>query len=549
MLLVTDIGAGASEALFDRQAAGTPAAGFDLSYSAVGAFSLCPARAESAITAVQTDQPADARGPAATTTGSGQEYRPKPKWGRAFIEWGSFMMISQVHYWIQYSSFINDWQYHLDWKDQTKRFLTFDATWFDSNSFNLNWSHSMAGAVYYQFARSNNISWLGSWALCMFGAEWWEHVAEWREVISINDVIVTGVGGYPIGESWFQLGKFLCTSDNPVFRLLGFINPAIKANRWFDRNHLGGEKIEYAGHEFDLDFGMKSVSGVMGGTGTYPYIGLTTNIINPPQYDRPGNETIHLTDTFSSSIIADQTKADSHGQETNLEFKVRGPGWLSRNLDDQGNGHTLYFGMGSGFVYFRKRAVEDYDFGSVGLNDIDGLRLDEPRNFRDKLAIVHAIGPVAEWTLRRSGFELLASGEAYIDFAMPNAYALNGYSVDHDISGMKTTVLNFGYYYALGGTGSARLEAKTSALDVFGEALYQRWNSLNGRDRYQADIVNDCSLYDSRTKITAGASLHLPDAPVGLFARYEHIRRWGKIEDFTDSGTEKRVMGGIRLFF
>lgn len=41
----------------------------------------------------------------------------------------------------------------------------------------------------------------------MSGSLWWEYVAEWREVISLNDNIITSIGGYAAGEPWFNSGN------------------------------------------------------------------------------------------------------------------------------------------------------------------------------------------------------------------------------------------------------------------------------------------------------------------------------------------------------
>ena len=120
------------------------------------------------------------------------------KWGRTSLELGGFLLYSTVRYWLKYSDFIEDWQYELTWEDQKRRFFTTEALRFDSNCFQYNWSHGIAGALYYQLARSNYLSWLDSTFMAFMGSLWYEYVGEFREVISLSDMATTSVGAYSI---------------------------------------------------------------------------------------------------------------------------------------------------------------------------------------------------------------------------------------------------------------------------------------------------------------------------------------------------------------
>ncbi len=473
---------------------------------------------------------------------------PKARFGRAAIELGSFLLGSGVNYWIEYSSFIEDWQYRFTLKDQAKRFFGLSAVRLDSNDFKLNWSHSLSGAFYYQFARTNDLSWLGSWGFSAFGALFWEYCVEWREIISINDLVFTGLGGYPSGEAWFQLGNFLANSESPVMRAFSFIDPALKINRWLDRKKAPRDRVLYGQHEFSLEVGARSLKKT-GGYEFDEFFGLKTEIINPPEYNSPGSAVERIKDTYSSTITANFAWDDSHAQETNLYFGVRNIGRFTRNLDELGRGYTLYIGLGSALSYFKKRPVEPYDFSLVAYGDLADLHLELPRNFRDKIAVVHVIGPAVDYTLRRQGFQLRAQAEAFVDFALVNSYALNKYSESNDVSGMKTTILYFGYYYGLGGTASARVEMRAGNLRASGEALYQRWDSIEGHDRFQSSLTDDCDMDDSRTMLAADASWRIPRSFIEIFGRYEHIRRWGRIKDFGVTGSEDRSFIGMRLLF
>src|SRR4029453_16757727 len=56
----------------------------------------------------------------------------------------------------------------------------------------------------------------------------WELAVEHREVVSLNDTIVTGLGGVSIGESLYQVGDYFARS-RPTLRnrlLMSLFSPA-----------------------------------------------------------------------------------------------------------------------------------------------------------------------------------------------------------------------------------------------------------------------------------------------------------------------------------
>src|SRR5512140_1888751 len=120
---------------------------------------------------------------------------PKKRPGLAWIEMGAFLAYSTTSYWTR-NAFPEDWQFRLNGHAQFDRIVLLDGWRFDSNNFKLNWTHSLAGAIYYQFARSNNLSWVNSWLMATAASTYWETIVEWREVISLNDQITTALGAF-----------------------------------------------------------------------------------------------------------------------------------------------------------------------------------------------------------------------------------------------------------------------------------------------------------------------------------------------------------------
>jgi hypothetical protein len=169
------------------------------------AFSLSAAvRPDAAAAAFSLAAPRDRNDGAAGPVAEASPAMPK-KWRRFFVQEGVVAVYSTVRYWSAYHTWIEDWQFELTFADQYKRFLTLQAVTFDSNAYVTNWTHVIGGALYYQMARANYLTWAESVLASFTCSAIYEYVSEWREVISINDMFLTTFGGYSLGETWFQL--------------------------------------------------------------------------------------------------------------------------------------------------------------------------------------------------------------------------------------------------------------------------------------------------------------------------------------------------------
>jgi Domain of unknown function (DUF3943) len=473
-----------------------------------------------------------------------------PKRGRAWIEWGAFVTFVTVQYWTS-NSFPEDRDFKLTLGDQVRRIAFLDGVRFDSNQFSLNWSHILGGAMYYQFGRTNNLSWPASWLMAFVGSTWWEVIGEPKEVISINDQILTGAGGFPLGEAWFQVGNFLLHRPHAIQRALGVANPVLLINHWLDRKDPAGRTYVQPGwHDFSLVAGGRRLSAAGVQTGTDLYFGVRARLIGLPEYGRPGEVRRPLRDTYISELDFDYATRGGHAEETRLYAKAVPWGRLIQKISPDGRGYCLTLGLGSSFEYFKKRPLADYDAVPVPVKtDLDRLRLGEPRAFTDKLAIVHLVGPVLDGTVFRRGLTFRAGLEASFDFALVNATAINDYSRLHDITGLKTTVFYYGYYYGLGGTLAARARLEAGVLSVHGLAEYNAWGSVDALDRFQAEITDNAHLGDTRTRLLVGASLRLPRTPVKLFAEIESVRRSGRLAEVRSVVRETKAYAGLAFSF
>jgi hypothetical protein len=453
------------------------------------------------------------------------------------------MMYSQVRYWLNYAKFIEDWQFHFSWKDQKRRFFTFEAWSLDSNAFSLNWTHAFAGVLYYNFARTNHLSWPQSFLYSLGGSLWWEYVTEWREVISLNDNIMTSAGGYAAGEAWFQLGKYFIGRNGFFNRLLSFIDPLMKLNHWLDKEQGKNLSLgpEPGWHSFRLFLGQRNMPASSGvGLQTDFIAGFHTQIIHLPDHGKPGKTGRMVMDTLASDLDVDFAFLHGRIEEANFSTRVVGLGYFKQDINADFRGYAYYFGLGSAFTLFKKKSVAFYDSSSIPVKQGFDLHLEEPRKFRDKLSVVHILGPAFDYTKFSPASRLRLVLDATLDFGLINSYALNKYSIGRDLTGVKTTLLYYGYYYGLGTTLSSGLTYNIHSLEFNGLVRYQAYGSVDGLDRFQKEVTDDFHLTDTRLTYRIGAALRLPGTPVELYGNYEGIDRRGIIKDTRHGSLENK---------
>jgi hypothetical protein len=107
-----------------------------------------------------------------------------------------------------------DWQYRYTWHDAKRKVK--DGWYWDPNNFNTNTIyHLYAGMSYYQIARSNNYTIAESFTWSFGGSLVWEYFGEWREQVSMNDMIFTPMLGAVTGEAIIQVCNYMETHMKP----------------------------------------------------------------------------------------------------------------------------------------------------------------------------------------------------------------------------------------------------------------------------------------------------------------------------------------------
>lgn len=451
-----------------------------------------------------------------------------------------FLSFSTIRYWIQIQVNKPDWEYQLNFHDQWKRIFKLDGISFDDNAYELNWTHSLAGGMYYHIARSSRLNMAQSLLATLACSTFWETVTEFKEVISINDEFMTVGGGVSLGETTFQLGDFFLKGDRTPFNrtmgwLFGFIT---RINRWVFRTPSPartatdslGFSLDY-GHRFRFTTGVKSTR-MAEGHGSNPELqgSVDLDLLHLTLAERQGS--LHKTvkgpiyTGFHFGTAATISGMNEYVLRTETHFAARVHQEMAAGVKGEaGEGYRWYLGAINSFELIWRRYAA----------------------FKDKLTLVRLLGPVFDYRWRRQSFSLHSQAAVSADVGLISSHAFDRWSDSHDPAGVKTTLRRWGYYYGVGYSLTGLVEWTSGALLGGGEARYHHYASVQGLDRRQEDVTDDFPLRDSYFSWQAYFGVRLPDAPFSFRILYEGLERRGMISPLKVKDTDRRLYGQLVL--
>jgi hypothetical protein len=473
---------------------------------------------------------------------------------RAIAENVAVMSVSQVNYWLKYSNWIEDWQFELTWADQKKKLIDLEGYKFDSNCFRTNWTHGISGALYYNFARTNNLNVFESSLFATVTSFYWEMVVEWREVVSINDSIFTSFGGIGIGESFFQLGSYFAGRNGIVNKFAEIItNPVLALNRWLDRNknytYYKPQKREmmfYAGNYFSMSDTGKPYKNA------HQFFGFSSSLTYLPKIEKKG----HIEKIIKGTILSDmgfrfEMKDGAVDDITAYTRNVYFGKYQHKITEYQKNsikGAGSLYGLMSGFDFYKKRAIADNDDCQQYKYIDESMYVKTPTEFTDKLAVLNLIGGYTELFYYFNHGKIIYTGMFSVDFGLINTFALNEYSKTEPIAYTKATLYNYGYYYGIGFTLRSGVNISYRRVTVNLEYKYQKYNSIDGADRFQDKILHDFNIKDSKSILRFNIGYKLGQVPLGLKLMIESKYRKGIIENISNKEKETKVYVRLEVF-
>jgi len=474
--------------------------------------------------------------------------------GRALLEMGTFISLSAASYWSKYASFVEDWQFKLTWHDQARKWFTSEGHRLDSNNMRLNWTHGPAGGIYYSLARSNGLGTGSSFLFSAGGSFLWEYVVEWREISSINDHVFTSVGGMAIGEPLFQVSSYFRNRPGAANRIATFLtNPFVALNDALDGKNRPPRVPTDEWHDFRVSTGgLRGVPLPDSSAATQAVLNLDLRLVTLPDYGKSGTGSGRFRDTIDAGFHVDLNALGGDVEELTISARAMllGRWWKKVYQDEQGlrHGHDIWFGAEVAWDFFQKKPIAPYDGDDLGMKD-PWLPREQPTRYTDKISSVHFPGPAMSVTTYAGRLRTRIDLGAALNFSLVNALPFNQYSATHDSWGVKTTLQNWGYYYALGTTLTGRAEAEIGVWRATAGADYRRFTSIQGLDRFQEDITDDGRLTDSRFVSSASLTARFPRTPMFATLKVEGINRRGSFHETTAHAHERRFSYEIGVSF
>lgn len=362
----------------------------------------------------------------------------------------------------------------------------------DDNDPTINIHHiTKAGTGYYLAARIAGLNPLESFLTAFAASAIWEWKIEHQEVFSINDQIVTPVGGAILGEAMYQVGlrvwqKFSKMSNQKLMNAYG-------KGGFFDRlrqdfAYFSRQDLRSTGLDFDMpasgEAGLAAYKMRSNGETDVRYY-LDSEGYNIPLMNAPGDAKRVLADVNYFRLFVEASK-DPKAQDTlNLIAETAMAGYYYKKMGADANGNPV----GYSFLVAPAQAVNmSVDKASQG-------------QFNDMVVNVNVLGSTLHINGQAKGVSFRIVMSVYGDFAMVQSYAFESYAQQNNVSGAPSVLRDQGYYYAGGVTGAMRVAVKYGPLEVGGNAAQDQFRSvLTGSYRDEDKVTFNPTLRDQQTR-------------------------------------------------
>jgi hypothetical protein len=440
----------------------------------------------------------------------------------------------QIWYWSNKDFNAVDWEYGFDWESYRQKLVTFEAVKFDSNEFETNsMAHPFAGAWYHLGARASGYNMYESFLFGFGSSLVWEYVGEFKEKVSINDIVITPVAGAVLGESIHKLSQFFLTSkNNHVNTVVGsLVDPVATFNNLFiNRRPEESKNLDDLGFNADFFYNLEFYYG-QEMNGGKQYVGFDTRLVDLKGYNDKGR--------FSKT----------YGQATETELDLRAV------IGDDGI-HTIKIFSKAALMGYAKQNITEVNGEKNGYSVLVGLSSayahnenEYPNGYIDKMGVINIIGTTIEVNAFVNGFHVRYNLDAYGDFTQINSVAVNQLEASgYELEQTKAVLQHKRYYFAYGATINNEAEISYKRLSLRADHTYQFANSIQGLDRYQEDIQDDFALTDHRSTLNVEADLRLFRF-LSLSTGIEQHNAWGTAKGASESLQRRQYFGKVKISF
>lgn len=450
------------------------------------------------------------------TSYKGETYSNKIQFKKIIIEAGAALGFGAFWYYSDDNN-ENDWDIDTGIIDSLKEKALGNSVRYDDNSKYLNVGHAFAGMLYHQVGRANGMSQRQAFITSFVLSATWEGLVEYREILSINDMVHTGLSGPVIGEVFFQMARSLRNRDSVIAKALSVVlDGPSGVNTWLNRNKNIPKSDASFEDEFNFSLGWKEM-------------GLEGEVMALPDGEKVS---AFLPQGFYTKLKVNAELGDGLSlDEYQLLTKIAFMGYTKRNRKKNPDGsYTGY--------EFIVSAASEFDW--------------QDRNGDGGDFLVHArvLGTSVMLNTVYKGTEIQLNYDFYGDFAMLRSYALNSYLEEdgNNLAGFPGVVQKEQYYFGLGTTHRGGISMARGRFSLGADYEMNNIKATNSKDRYQEMVTKAFKARDKHSILELWLKMNITERLSAKVA-YEKVKRSGTLYAYKVANTENRVRGTLTYKF
>ena len=457
---------------------------------------------------------------------------------RIVVEQSVMLILGGIVYWLNKDVNSRDWDVDVVSDELWRRFTSLDLVSFDTNDYATNnVFHAFAGLSYYITSRDNGLNVGEAFLTSMISSLAWEYVLEFREKISVNDLIVTSSSGLSVGEVSYQLGEYYHSQesdDATAARAFTWVFGLPRTvHNWMD----GVDDDDYdrpydlaAAPRFKRDFNL--YAGAQGRQGVdfagqparqvAGQLGLRAGLISLPSYERHGRFGTSFVEGHFNRFDLDLTFHQEGVADADVSFKTIPLGYYSQDIEGEGGarrGSSMLLGVASEY----RLVSRDHDL------------------IQDQLAIAHVLGPSVQMASFSGPWTFRYGLDAYADFAAVRSFMWQNYAQQFGDLDLRSELREQSYYFGWGGTLGGNFSVAWRDVSLGARLSWSRWVPLNGVDRFEADLERRPLLNDTMTELSARLDVPTRFTSASLRLQVDATKRDSQIEQLAQQRTFQRI--------
>ncbi len=422
---------------------------------------------------------------------------------RTAVQVTSLLGFGLFIYYRNIASMKEDHDYTSFWSTFGKK-IRGEAAKEDDNNTGANVGHAFAGWLYFGAARNNGLNFIESTLVTVAASAAWEYVLEYKEIMSINDMIFTSWTGAVIGEVFYQMARALQnkSSSFPSRIMAGALNPmGVVNDKW--NSWMGYESRRVRVGDLDTTQWSKFELSVVGGVQTFDKeskskafgLSFKGEVVNIPGYGKPGEDIRLVLETPIAEMELETTRGPFGTEDFKLVAQAVLAAYYNKNIQGEGsnlNGYEFLIGLSSGFEWDQKRA---------GL-----LSFEESQSpGKDFWARGHILGTTVRAVGYYHGLRFELEMKVHGDYVMVSSYALEQFEATRgNRDGLLSVMKKRGYYYGTGWSRQLRAQVgykgwtagvKYRDSRVQGSGFAHRYDDHKTTQFRQEDGVQEATLF------------------------------------------------------